>query len=58
MFPEPIAKLVNSVTPVKTGVQNVLKRLDAGFRRHDVEDILQLAPLTNPWQSIGGWKNG
>ena len=40
---EPIAKLVNSVTPVKTGVQNVLKRLDAGFRRHDVEGIMQLA---------------
>jgi hypothetical protein len=43
---EPIAKLVNSVTPVKTRVQNVVKRLDAGFRRHEcVEGILQLAQV-------------
>ncbi len=40
---EPIAKPAYSVTPAKAGVQNALKRLDSGFRRNDVEGLLQLA---------------
>jgi hypothetical protein len=34
---EALAKHPNHVTPVKTGVQEVLKRLDSRFRGNDVE---------------------
>jgi hypothetical protein len=30
-----LVKSPQTVTPVKTGVQNVLKQLDSGFRRND-----------------------
>jgi hypothetical protein len=54
---EPIAKLVNSVAPVKTEVQNVLKRLDAGFRGHDVEGILQLALTVYVFVALPAWEH-
>jgi hypothetical protein len=34
---EALVKHPNHVTPVKTGVQEVLKRLDSRFRGNDVE---------------------
>jgi hypothetical protein len=39
---EPIAKLNETVTPAKAVVQKVLKNLDSGVRRNDVEGLLQL----------------
>jgi len=42
---EDLEKLSNRVTPVKTGVQNVLKRLDSGFRRNDGKKLMQEAHL-------------
>jgi hypothetical protein len=42
---EPLAELNKTVTPVTSGVQKTLKNLDSGFRRNDVEGLLQKAPL-------------
>ena len=39
-----LAQLPNSVTPAKAGVQKCLKSLDSGFRRNDVNRLLQEAP--------------
>ena len=44
LTPEPLAKLNKTVTPVTSGVQKTLKNLDSGFRRNDVEELLQEAP--------------
>ena len=38
---EPFARFPKPVTPAKAGVQNVLKRLDSGFRRNDAKRFLQ-----------------
>jgi hypothetical protein len=40
---EVLANVANPVTPAKAGVQNVLKRLDSGFRRNDAAGLLQEA---------------
>ncbi len=40
---EALAKLDIAVTPAKAGVQNILKRLDSGFRRNDDDGLLQEA---------------
>jgi hypothetical protein len=35
MFYDGLVKSSQNVTPVETGVQNLLKELDSGFRRND-----------------------
>jgi hypothetical protein len=40
---QPIAKPTSSVTQAKAGNQKIVKRLDAVFRRYDVQGLLQLA---------------
>jgi hypothetical protein len=42
-FREPLAELNKTVTPVTSGVHKTLKNLDSGFRRNDVEGLLQEA---------------
>jgi hypothetical protein len=43
--PEPLAKLNKTFTPGTSGAQKTLKNLDSGFRRNDVEGLLQEALL-------------
>ncbi len=45
--PEPLAKLNKTTTPVTYGVQKILKNLDSGLRRNDVEGLLQEALLSS-----------
>ena len=45
MIVEALAKLANSVTPAKTGVQKRLRRLDSVFRRNDAKGLLQEVQL-------------
>ncbi|WP_028323279.1 hypothetical protein [Desulfatirhabdium butyrativorans] len=40
---EPIAKPSYFVTQAKAGIQDILKKLDCGFRWGDAEALLQLA---------------
>jgi hypothetical protein len=49
---EDIAKLPISVTPVKTGGQDVLKRPDSRFRGNEVEGLLRVFHSDSAFQSI------
>jgi hypothetical protein len=50
--PEPLAKLNKTFTPGTSGAQKTLKSLDSGFRRNDVEGLLQEALLSKSFCSV------